>query len=89
MSAGVSPRLSARDDVGAAAAGIRVDRLPVREDDDGENGRDDEGDRAGDAERSRRRRGSGPRRISSVAYATDDSASDDSTARPIGRDSRS
>ena len=29
------------------------------------------------------------RRISSVAYATDDSASEDSTARPVSRDNRS
>jgi len=29
------------------------------------------------------------RMMKSVAYATDDSASDDSTARPVTRDSRS
>ena len=78
-----------RDDVGAAAARVGMDGLPVREDDNGQNRGDDKGDRRRKGERADARRASSTRRISSVAYATDDSGSDESTARPVNRDSRS
>ena len=38
-----------RDDVGATAARIRVERLAIRKDDDRENRGDDRGNRAGQA----------------------------------------
>ena len=54
-----------------------------------EERRDDEADRNGVAEAPTCRRRSSVARMKSVAYATDDSASDESTARPVTRDRRS
>ena len=47
---GERPEVLLRDDVGAAAAGIRVDRLSIREDDDGQRDGDDNADRRGQAQ---------------------------------------
>ena len=72
-----------RNDVRAAAARIGMDGLPVREDHHRQNRGDDERDGAGEAERADACTTMSTRRISSVAYATDESGSEESTARPV------
>ena len=76
----------AADDVAAAAARVGEDRLAVRRDDDREQDRDRDRDRDR-ACRGRARGSSAPtamtKRISSVAYAVDEIASDENTASAI------
>ena len=73
----------AAHDVGAATARVGEDRLAVRRDDDREQDGDDDRDRDElvEAERQARcRRHATTNRISSVAYAVDEIASDENTA---------
>ncbi len=49
---GIAPEVLLRDDVGAAAVGVGVDRLAIREGDDRQDHGDDDADRRHEGERS-------------------------------------
>jgi len=65
-----------------------VNGLPIGERDHGQQRRDDEADRDG-VRKGRDARYDERRQNEVVAYATDDSASEESTASPVTRDRRS
>ena len=79
----------ARDDIGAAAVGVRAADLPVRHGHDGEEDRDRDRRPGSTGAWRRRRRRCRTRRISSVAYADELMASELKMARAFFFDRRS